>query len=277
VAVGKNRRYLNKALAHLRRALWLCPLQGEAYAYLANLSFLEHAPRDINSVYFDQALRVRPNSGTVLLAAGIDAAERGDMETAIAHWKKTFHIDPQYRQEIIERLAPQAPASLLLAQFQPDLDGLACLYREYQRLNRLDQAQDVGQSYVRALEQEAASETGKTAATHWHHAYMVYKFLESHEEEALRCIQQAVDLAPNEIVYRRYLIASLIAGGQYDEAIEHVQWCLRRHPDDTAFRSQLVHARKAKMNLEHDSLYPAPTPRAERRDAAQEKTASFLR
>ena len=41
VAVGPPRRYLDAALAHCRHAVRLCPLQGEGYAYLAELSFLD--------------------------------------------------------------------------------------------------------------------------------------------------------------------------------------------------------------------------------------------
>ena len=39
LAIGENSRLLYQAYFHARRAVQLCPLQGEAYLYLAEVCF----------------------------------------------------------------------------------------------------------------------------------------------------------------------------------------------------------------------------------------------
>jgi len=78
VAVGDNLALLRKSLNHAQRAVQLCPLHGEGYIYLADLSFLESNDGLGTHTLVDQALNVRPHSGRVLVAAGIHAALAGD-------------------------------------------------------------------------------------------------------------------------------------------------------------------------------------------------------
>ena len=251
VAVGDNLKYLKKASAHLRRAAWLCPLQGEAYVYLSHLSFLERAPQEVNEAYFEQALITRPHSGTVQLAAGVAAAESHNLSAAISHWKRAFHHDPQYQQEIIKRLAPLAPASVLLTQFEPDVDAMGRLYRQYHRINRLDEAKVIGRQFALALEEVATCEDSQRAAMRLRAARNVNAFL-GNQHAALRCIKRAVELTPSDIQLRRALISSLIDNKQYDQAIAQVKWCLQRHPDDEFLHNRLVHARKQQRNSVRD-------------------------
>ncbi len=90
-ALGIRRRWLDKALWHTREALTLCPLQGQGYLYLAELSFLDDVNRRLPAALIDQALAVRPHDGGVLFKAGEEAALAGDAEAAIGYWKRAFH------------------------------------------------------------------------------------------------------------------------------------------------------------------------------------------
>ncbi len=66
----------------------LCPLEGEAYIYLAELSFLAGEGREARSAYVRQAMQVRPHDPAVRLAAGNESALCGDLNRghgALAH------------------------------------------------------------------------------------------------------------------------------------------------------------------------------------------------
>ena len=89
-AIGGNQELLYRALWHAQQAVARCPLQGEAYLFLAELIFLEGKDQSAKSALVNQAIRVRPFDGKVLLMAGKEAAVAGEVETAVAHWKKSF-------------------------------------------------------------------------------------------------------------------------------------------------------------------------------------------
>ena len=174
VAIGENRKHLDSGLLYARRALNLCPIQGEGYIYLAELTFLEGPSATAKGAYVDQALRVRPHSGEVLLAAGGEAALMGDMPKALQFWKHAFHQGGEPQSRLIELLAGEAPASFFLANFEPDVEGLQLLRRHYRRSERLDDARLIEAPLARRLEELALAETGKIAADHWREAAQIH-------------------------------------------------------------------------------------------------------
>ena len=68
------------------------------------------------------------------------------------------------------------------------------------------------------------------------------------------------DFRPDNPVTRYKLAAELIACQRFDEAVEHARWCLRRRPNDPAYKNLLTRARRGQ--LEHE----APVWQAERSD-----------
>jgi len=231
VAVGDNVSYLEKSHQHLRRAVKLCPLLGPAYVHLSDLAFLHGASHEANIALTEQAMRVRPRSGPVLFAAGSNAAAAGDLDKALGLWKQAFHQDPTYRKRIIELLAPHMTASQLIAEFEPNLEGLAHLYSLYLKVGRDDQARVVAPVYVKLVEETAFAADSREAIRHWTNAEGVYRFLGDAESE-LRCLGRAVGCSPNDYVLRRRRAARLIGANQFDDAIEELRWCQRRKPDD---------------------------------------------
>ncbi|MDP6447820.1 MAG: O-antigen ligase family protein, partial [Pirellulaceae bacterium] len=100
-AIGENRAFLDQGLVHSQRAVHECPLIGEAYVFLAELSFLETSAPAAKDEYIDQAQRVRPFDAFVQFSLGREALLALDVEKAIEHWKRAFHHDPQIRGQIV--------------------------------------------------------------------------------------------------------------------------------------------------------------------------------
>jgi hypothetical protein len=71
-AFGNRAELLYRADAAARRAVGLCPLQGEGYALLGELCFLDGGQGDAVDAYFAQALRVRPHDGSMKSASKIE-------------------------------------------------------------------------------------------------------------------------------------------------------------------------------------------------------------
>jgi len=246
-AIGQNQRMLEESLAHARRAVQLCPLQGESYVTLAKLAFLEGPQSQRKLEYVKQALRVRPQSGPVLLAAGLEVLETEPAQ-AIEYWKPAFHHDPDARWELIELLASRVPLEGLLTGLQPDLAGLNDLFDYYRRAGQEAAAQQLAQQLAPRMEQQAReAPEPQAAATYWDQARLLYSSLQA-TSDSLRCAHQAVAADPSSHAFRSALADCLIAAEQVPEAIEQLEWCLRRNPDDESLRLRLAEVRRRQLS-----------------------------
>ncbi len=134
-AVGPHWEHLDRALHHARQAAALCPLRGRAYLALAELSFLGGDQGTLGQACIEQALRVRPQDGVILLAASQQAALAGDQRRAMEYAKLAFQSGPRQRQQVIAGFVAGTPTEGLpalidsiLADFRPDLEALRFLY-----------------------------------------------------------------------------------------------------------------------------------------------------
>ena len=242
VAIGENRKLLDQALKHVHRGLQLCPLQGQGYVYLAELSFLEGTSSRAKGAYIEQALKVRPHHGSVLLAAGREAVLANDLTKALHFWREAFQLGSEYQTTIV-RLLGRMPASFFLENFNPDAIGLRMLFDHYERSGPRDQAETIGRIYVRKVEQQASLETGTRAARFWIDAHRIYRFL-GDTARATKCVKAAVEAAPRDYHVRRLLAIRLCEQKCFAEAVEPLKWCLHRNPRDKALRKYLSRARR---------------------------------
>jgi O-antigen ligase/tetratricopeptide (TPR) repeat protein len=246
IVMGENRGLLDRALLHARRALQLCPLQGEGYVYLAELAFLNSAAPQLKLALVDQALRVRPYSGVVLLAAGGEAALVNDNERALLLWKQAFHADPEQQTQIIEMLGLTMPADAFLAYFRPDRAGMERLYQFYRAHGLVEPAKFVGSRCVEELERDASEAPSLKAAAFWDQAGGIHAYL-GDAAKAAHCARQAVFQTPDSFVRRRRLAEALLTNQEYGEAISQLQWCLGRRPDDPGLQRQLEQANRLRL------------------------------
>jgi tetratricopeptide (TPR) repeat protein len=237
VAIGDHYQYLKKALVHSRKAVRLCPLQGEGYVYLAELMFLEGLGNHAKSACIEQAMKVRPHSAAVNFAAGRETALAGDVAGALKHFKTAFKQDPFYRSKIIQSFGQQG-ADFFLRYFEPDMRGIRLLRAHYTRTGRKDDARKVSIRYVSMLQQEASAKIGGEAADLWLKIQTVFDDL-GDRERAVQSARRAVDAAPNHYKSRRNLATVLMEQQQYQDAIEHLRWCLLRYPENQELKKQL--------------------------------------
>jgi tetratricopeptide (TPR) repeat protein len=244
--MGDNRRHLDWALQYTKRALRLCPLQGEGYIYLAELAFLEQASSDLEHACIDQALRVRPHNGVVLLAAGSEAATDGDAERAMELWKRAFHQDPEQQTRIIDLLAPYMSAEEFLDEFTPDREALQSVFAFYRERGQLQDAHTAGSRLAALLERDAGHEAGWKAAVLWDEAGAIQEFL-GDAQGAADCARNAVFYTPDHYRRRLRLADRLLGTGQHAEAVAQLRWCLSRKPDDGEVRRKWEVANRQRL------------------------------
>lgn len=238
---GASRCHLDAATWYTRRALASCPLQGEAYLYLAELSFLAGANAPQKAACIDQALNVRPLDGAILFAAGQESVMAGDPDRAGELWRASFRAGSAHQERLINALAGQTQAADLINLLQPDPDGLSRIADYYRQHPSKDSLPHVLAQYARACEGEAAAKKPRQAAGAWTHAANAYRELKR-EADALRCARAAVDSTPFDFDARLLLGSCLLESKEYAEAVAHLQWCVRQKPRDQAAQQDLARA-----------------------------------
>jgi len=237
-AVGDNRRHLDKAAHHARRAVALCPLQGKGYVLSADLAFLNLPEVDVRPDFIAQAIQVRPYSGHVLFAAGKEAVLSGDLKQALEFWRRAFQRGIKFQNAIINTLGPQLPAAFFIDNFNMDREGTRLLYQYYQQTGALDESQVAAALFASKTVESAAKISGPPAADLWTTAHSLYLFL-GDPLQALEAAEQAVTQSPNDWELRRNWALRLVDTQRYDQAIAQLKWCMKRRPDDQSILTAL--------------------------------------
>ncbi len=237
-AFGERMEHLDTALHHVREAVRLCPLQGEAYLYLADVAFLEGPNLPPKAALIQQALDVRPFDGTTLFVAGQEAILAGDMNRAIEHWQASFNIGPHDQHRLLSLLAPQVPAEFILETFNPSVDTLWRVAKHFKDAGREDEAQVVLARYAEVAVRQAATEQGEIAARHWNGAASACAEL-GNPTDARKYYDLALRANPSSAVAHGRLAVLLFKLEEFAEAEEHFRWCLQRNPKNERFQRLL--------------------------------------
>ena len=239
--LSDRRDYLDRSLTHARQAVARCPMQGEAYIFMAELNFLKESNRENELALIDQALKTRPEAPPVLVTAGREALLAGDNETGLAHFKKVFTLGGAYQSLVIQALGRQN-ADFFFEQFSFDDSSMQTLRNHYAGLGNQEQSRIVGIKLAQNLVEHATSQSGPDAAVTWGRAQDAFVFLKD-EANALQAARNAVASDPHEYAHRKTLVNLLVAQQKFDEAVPLLEWCLKQYPDNTKLKETLLLAR----------------------------------
>ena len=257
-AIGEHRRLLDQALWHLQRGLSRCPLLGEAYIHLADLCFLKGQGDAEKIAYMQQALKVRPYDGVVLLAAGSAAALRNDLNGMIAYWGPVLRCRKQERLAMV-KLLTMAPVSVenVLQFFQPDLTAVRLMFAKYNQIAPPEQLQPLYAYYVEKLRLATRDQDAETAAPLWYEMHDLY-FRLNRPREAIECLKRAVAGRPSDFQYRLSLGIRLMEQHQFADAERHLNWCAQRRPQDSGVKEALTKAIKGRVDFQSSSAAHRP-------------------
>ena len=245
--LGDQRKQLDLALEHTRRSLALCPLQGEGYLHLAELSFLEETDAEMaKTAYIDQALRVRAYDGVVLFEAGREAWLARDEQRGLAYWKRSFLCGREHQKRLIALLAGRVPLDYVLKNFEPDVYAMRFLHARYRQFEESDpiELERFRRHYVQILQIEADKLDGEQAAGLWLEGRWVNDLL-GELDAAVECGRNAMRYDPNNFDVRYGLGMSLWKQMNYAEAEKHLSWCVQRRPNN----AQLLDLRRQVNHL----------------------------
>lgn len=256
IAVGENRHLFDSALEHALQSVRLSPLQGEAYALLARVSFLEGPNADRKRLYIHQALQVRPFHSRVQFVAGQEALLEGNIEEALGHWKEAFCGEREVQDELVRELTVAIPAKELLEALAPDQRGLDALLNHYRQIGEVESAKVVATYYTNYLTDHLRTDSELDKPRALERLSSLHEYLDS-PEEAIRLAQAASRLAPSDFDLRLRLGRLLVDANRFEEAQIELQWCLRRKPDHAELLTLLATANRNSLLRQADA---ATTP-----------------
>jgi O-antigen ligase len=258
-AFGPDVELLEQALAHARRATELCPLAGDGYVYLAELSFLNNDAQFGIEACIDQGLRVRPYDRNVLLAAGQRALIEGRRDLAIEYWSRCFNTPGSHQKKITYHLAASGmPAAEFIHYLKPDWQTLRDIWAKYRQFGSQPDLDALLSYSLDRTRQETADSRGIRRASIWFWQAGLYADA-NRNDESLRCLQQANACDSRQFFIRRALAQALKAAGRMAEAEPHYRWCLARRPEDKNLSNSLAEisrSRIAKRQSTAGSLRP---------------------
>jgi tetratricopeptide (TPR) repeat protein len=247
-ALGWRRCHLDAAAWHARRALASCPLRGEAYLYLSEISFLDGPSAPEKNACIHQALSVRPFDGAILFAAGQESVLAGDLARAGELWRAAFRAGSTHQARLIQALAGQMPSATLIDLLQPDLAGLSRIVAYYQQHPSGENLSPLLDQYEKACEDDAQAKTAQAAVEAWVHAANACRDM-GRPTEAARCLRQAVRCDPFGVDTRLLLGSCLLETKDYEEAVAVLQWCVRQNPRNRAAQRELERAMDAQLRF----------------------------
>ncbi|HEY1785505.1 MAG TPA: hypothetical protein VGG30_08150, partial [Pirellulales bacterium] len=251
-AIGNHRKMLDLALRHLHRGLSQNALMGEGYVHLSDLCFLEGASRPVKAAYLEQALKVRPNDGVVLLAAGSAAALRQDADAVLKYWRPVLRCREEERRAMARLLvSTQLPLEFVLEQFQPDLPATRLLYDQYAPLVPPAALEPLLAYYGQSLQQKIRLVDAEAAAPLWLELHSVFNRLHR-PAQALECLQRAIAARPGDFDIRYTLGHELKNQGDFVAAEPHLRWCVARKPNNAQIGVELAEAVKGRIDQQSE-------------------------
>ncbi|MDB4614649.1 O-antigen ligase family protein, partial [bacterium] len=255
-ATGERLKYLELALHHSKRSVELCPLQGQAYLYLSELSFLEMADAEARDEYIAQALAVRPYHPYILFEAGKEALMSLKTDTAMKHWKAAFDRNDLVRDKIVQLLTPVVAAPVMLDTFKPDVAGLELIAGYYRGLNRQADLRIVLDSYATRSRELATQDDieAEEAVEHLMAAQRCYAEM-GDLLKVRQCLEAAIEVDPGAYNPRLAYGNWLFGIKRYSEAAEHLIWCAKRRPNDDRITTLAAYVRKVSMQQTRSSAF----------------------
>ncbi|HTM54319.1 MAG TPA: O-antigen ligase family protein [Pirellulales bacterium] len=257
-ALAERRTYLDLALWHTRRAIEECPLEGQAYAYLAELCFMCGPHEQAKSAILEQALRVRPFDPSVRMCAGSEAALVGNAQAAVEHWRVAYKSSPKAQRHLAQLWATAGlPLPFVLGAFQPDLTATRFLSEQYESAVTPAAMASLWRYQVQLGESEASRLQGPAAAALWLEVADAHRRLNEPDRQA-HALHRSSEMAGSDYTLRRRLGEMLFNLGQFAAAEEQLDWCRQRNPEDHTLGELLARARKARLGISSASAQLGP-------------------
>ena len=268
---GPEAELPNRA-AYMKQALTVRPYHGDVLrtagvVALDEVKAMKEASEALQAAFLtgeiNQAELVdRANQMRLEVWNSKDLIEEAQNRSA-AYWKASFASGPVCQRQMLKHLSGELPVTQLLDLFRPDLAALEVMHAYYAKIDRPEELQIVRMHLARACEKHAGTLEGKEAAKGWTRAAGVYEKVEM-PRETFRCLELAMRSDSTHFETRYMLGKSLLDAEAFDQAQQHLEWCMRRKPRDERLRKLTEAAIDGRLRQSSISSDPRPTGKQRR-------------
>jgi O-antigen ligase len=234
--------WMNSSGADVRKHLLLsrqaCPLLSDVHLRLA-----DGMPAD--AAHVQRAARVLPTGATCRFRCGQLSLSAGRVQDACRHWRRSLELSDRHEAEILDAASTLLTAKELAEEVLP---------ASPQVLVRIARRRFAGedQAYRReALVGRAAELLDQQTLPEPERCYVraSIRVLRGDVAGALADYARAIELNPNEIVWRYEYAQALFEQRQLEEALVHARWCARRDPERAEYRRLLeqIHQKRLRQ------------------------------
>ncbi len=260
---AERKQYLDLALKHSQRAIELCPLEGKAYLYIADLDFID-SEREWNAPELvQQALTVRPNHPQVLFVAGLQELYYDREPKAMEMWKRTFEFSRSHQTQILGAMAQIRTAPYLIDYFEPDVEALAFLASRFYQLRRGRDLQYTTIKFADAcFEQAENPDVPRDRSIRYLLAARKACDVIRDGERAQKCFVKASEIAPREFRTHYQYGVWLANRQQFAGAAAEFTKCSEIRPGDDHVRrlSTVMRRKDLDVQLQRDNPRMARQP-----------------
>ncbi len=233
---GTNFKLLEAAWNLSLRTVRQNPFEGQAYVFLAELSFLHDASGEYQRSFLKQAAAVRPFEPLIHVALAERALADGDEPSAIRHWQEAYRRGGPFPQKILESLAAVKPAAFLMETFQPNYLEIGYLVSAYTKLGNTEELPALQKAYADASAEHARRHPSVPGIDLvWSNAAEGYHLLND-DAQRFTILKEAIAAQPQSPLLSALWGRMLYETGRYQEAIEPLRTAVRRNPDDEQLR-----------------------------------------
>jgi tetratricopeptide (TPR) repeat protein len=195
---------------------------------------------DLAIAHYRKALEIKPDYAEAHYNLGNALAGRGQVDLAIAHYRKALEIKPDYAEahyNLGNALAGRGQVDLAIAHYQKALDVKPDHVKAHNNLAALLAGR--GQVDLAVAHYRKALEIKPDYAEA--HANLANALLSLGQgEEGLEHLRKVIELSPASAMPRNHLGGALAVQGRFDEALRQFQQAMQIQPDYVDARKNLA-------------------------------------
>ncbi|MEM6260268.1 MAG: O-antigen ligase family protein [Planctomycetota bacterium] len=243
-ALGDRSKLLDLAHRHADQVVSRCPLAGEVYLVLAELSFLSPPWLRLHGPLVEQAVLLRPRDGRVLFNAGKLLRAEAQYGRAAELWSQSSRCPGSHRRMLAALMCHSGvPASAMLEMLKPVRRMFLAATHVYAAHGRSEDHRALakyGERLARLVDPKRSSASTSRLWIAVSNLWEVAGDLDA----AITTTTEANQSTPENFAVRYRLASLLLKAGDVEGADPHIRWCLARRLDLPTLRTALSVARR---------------------------------
>ena len=214
------KKYVQRGLRAARAARMACPQFAVAQMRLAVYRDF-FTSTDSAKVYFDRVKKLAPCDPEAWFASGLEAYERGDINSAINDWKQSLTLNIRQLVPVLKIASPKLETDQILVDLLPDDPTVLLSAVQFLYPNRAEQ-KNKRQPYLDRVKYLVTRFKKPSVTDYVALAQAEYEM--DNVKEAMKAWQSAIEVSPYDAGLRRKFADWLEAEEEFGPLVSELEW-----------------------------------------------------